>query len=153
MYIGEDNTLVASGSRAMATVAPTGGGDSIPQGTTIPCPPCETRIVEKIVEKKVMVPVPGPTVFVDRTVPGPVQTVYRDRDCPAQSSAPSAQTQNLLIPMDRPPQTSPSSGGAGFSGGDMLIDSSVVTPKKKFPWWLIAAAAATVYVMRDEIFG
>lgn len=159
MYIGEGNTLVAADGQtttlqtSMATVSPSEGGD-YPRGASVPCPPCPPpKIIEKIVEKKVMVPVPGPTVFIDRTVPGPVQTVYRDRDCPAQSSTPSAQTPNLLIPMDRPPQTSPSSGGDGFSGGDMLIDTSVVAPKKKFPWWLIAAAAATVYVMRDEIFG
>lgn len=131
MYIGEGNTLVASDGPPMATVAPSGGGDYIPRVTTSPCPPCETRIVEKVVEKKIMVPVPGPTVFVDRpvTVPGPVQTVYRDRDCPPQSSS------------------------QGVTESGLLIDEQIQVPKKKFPWWLIAVAATTVYVMRDEIFG
>lgn len=153
MYIGEGNTLVASDGPPMATVAPSGGGDYIPRVTTSPCPPCETRIVEKVVEKKIMVPVPGPTVFVDRpvTVPGPVQTVYRDRDCPPQSSSQPAQTQTLLLS----PSTATGSrgGGNGVTESGLLIDEQIQVPKKKFPWWLIAVAATTVYVMRDEIFG
>jgi len=147
VYIGEGNTIVASDGTltvpsSMDIISPA-EGSNIPRFASAPCPPCPPpKIVEKIVEKKVTVPVPGP-----------VQIVYRDRDCPVQSSVPSAQTQKLLIPMDRSPQTSPSSGGAEFSDRDMLIDTTAVTSEKKFPWWLIAAAAATVYVMRDEIFG
>lgn len=154
MYIGQDNSLAPANtigpvaSAAGTLVVPSGGGD-IPQGITSPCPPDRIIYKDRIVEKKIMVPVPGPVV----TVPGPVQTVYRDRDCPAQSQSQSAQTQNALIPVDQMPMALPSSDGEGVSDGNLYTTTDTISPKSKFPWWLIAAAAVTVYVMRDEIFG
>jgi hypothetical protein len=176
--------VAADGSVVSATglpleVLPVGNTQLLPQGAmaTVPatdyvgamqtvregCPPCPepvTKIVyrDRIVEKKVFVPVPVP----GPAIPGPTKYVYIT--APAGGAPPTQPFYGSPLPDSRGAaysfgpsgsssaggsQETPVDGGSG-AGSQQSAGESLSVGKGKFPWWLVAAAFGAAWMMSQQ---
>lgn len=111
------------------------------------CPPPQIIYRDRIVEKRVEVPTPGPTqyIYVDRAVPGGMTT----GPYTPPSGGFADQPPNIMTSYSDAYYGPVPGASSGPSDTEEFVVAAVEQPRK-FPWWLLAVAGGAAWWFSQE---